>query len=67
MDPKKSFRQSVFNVCLDHLESEWMTPQEVCECLKECIEFFWCGSNSPTTRDFCIVKLHRSKSEKAQG
>ena len=63
MDPIKQFRQAVFNAALDYLESEWLTEKEVCECIKQCGEFFWQGggpSESAVVRDFCMTKLHRA-------
>jgi hypothetical protein len=71
MDPIKQFRQAVFGAALDYLESKWLTEKEVCECLKQCLDFFWDGQDekdSKVTRDFCMVKLQRAKENgKAKG
>lgn len=64
MNGRNEFRKDVFNAALDYLESETLTEKEVCESLKQCIEFLWSGSpvNDPdVTRDFCVTKLNRSK------
>lgn len=60
------FRRDIFNVCLDYLESEVLTEQEVCGAMKQCIEFFW-SDGGPGERmcdmvvqDFCLTKIARA-------
>lgn len=59
-EPHRMFRRAIFDVALDFADSRQLTEREVCECLKECLEFFWAGASHEVVRDFCIVKVRRA-------